>query len=117
MGMVRPMPEGGGMIIMDGDHMGFREQEEPNAITRIFRSIFTREVAPEWWEEEFMGEFNSANAAMMGAQPETETRWSAIIAAILLVAAAIAVPVIIVIHKKKNRLKFDDDDLDDDFED
>lgn len=94
-------------------HRPMPEDSAPSGImSRIFGSIFTREIAPEWWDEEFMGEFNETNAAMMGVTPETETRIVAVIGATLLVAAAIAIPVIIIISKKKNKINFDDDDLD-----
>ena len=85
------------------------EKNNSNAIVRFVKKIFTREVAPEWWDVEFMGEFNSESAAMMGVEPETETRWVILVCVVGLLATVIFVPIIL-LRKKRSKLIFDDED-------
>lgn len=89
---------------------GFEEEDESNAVVRFFRNIFTREVAPADWNEEFMGEFDPELAAMMGMGTERGVRWIGVLAVIGVFAAAIGIPVVIVLSKKRNALDFDDEE-------
>jgi hypothetical protein len=86
------------------------EEDDSNAITRFFRNLFTREVPPEHWDEQFMGEFNAETARMFGFEVETETRWGMVALTAGIAIALVAVPVIIIIiRKKKHRFDFDEE--------
>lgn len=107
----RPMPGFPGMPGFDDD-----EEDDANIFVRAFRAVFTREVyvAPEWWEEEWHGEFTAENARMMGIFPDVgrEVRLlTAILIPIGVLALAVGIPVIVIVKKRKNRLlDFDDED-------
>ena len=111
----RPMPPGrpgDGMMHFPGDGMGMdvwgEEPDEPGFVTRIF----TREVAvaPEWWDEEFDGQFNADIAAMRGIPLERRVNLVVVGIAAAIVVALIAIPVIIVLSMKRSKIDFDDED-------
>jgi hypothetical protein len=110
MGIVRP---GGGGVYIDDGMGGFDNDRNNSGGGSFLRNIFMREVitAPDWWQEDFMGPFNPADAPMMGIEPTYEIRLGVVIGAIAGILAVIAVPVVIIISKKKSKLNFDDDDL------
>jgi hypothetical protein len=110
--MVRPMPGDREGVVIGGWEMefGFEEPDEPGAITRFFRTVFTREVEPEGWDETFLGAFTPEAAAMRGLQPERGVRWLGVFGAVAVGIAVIAVPAVIVIRKKRSKLDFDDEE-------
>jgi hypothetical protein len=86
------------------------EEDEASGITRFFRSLFTREVAPAEWDETFMGPFDAETARMWGFEADTEIRWGVIAIIAGAAIALIALPVIIIIVKrKKHRFDFDEE--------
>lgn len=103
-GMGRPFPDGG---------MHFEESDEPNFIVRFFRNFYTRPVAPEWWDEDFMGEFNERNAAIMGVEPDTTINWLALILTFAGIGVVCGVTAIVIRNKRRSRINFDDFDDED----
>jgi len=103
----RPFPGDGGM------HFGMEEPDEPNFVVRFFRNIYTRPIAPDWWEEEFMGEFNELNAAMMGVEPDTAIDWVAIILTFAGIGVICGAAALVIRNKRRSRINFDDFDDED----
>jgi len=111
----RPFPGDGGW----GDGMGMGGWEEPSergAIANLVRNIFTRPIAPEWWDSEFMGDFTAESAAMHGIDFEQADRginWFVVIIPGVVLLAILAIPITILLvrrSKRRKRLLFDDDD-------
>jgi len=103
---------GGRRPPMIGGDFGFDEgggENDDKSAGGFFKNLFTREVAPEDWNEEFMGEFNPETAARMGMEVERETRWVMVIGALVILLAVIATPILI-IKKRSKKLDFDDED-------
>jgi hypothetical protein len=98
----------GGGRFDGGFHVTEEGEDNTNAFVKFFRNIFTREAVPEGWNEEFMGEFDSERAAMMGFEVKRETRWGAVIGAGILLLLLVVIPIIAFI-RKKSKLDFDED--------
>jgi len=107
--MVRPMPDGGfGGGMFDGG-WGMEEEDESGAVSRFFRHVFRREVAPYWWDDDAMGGDFATMGSMMGHEAEVRTRWWAVGLTALGVIVVIATPILIVKHVKRQRLLMDFD--------
>ena len=91
---------------------GDEEEDEPGFLTRIFTREVEEYVQPEWWDEEWQGEFTPEAARNFGITPETVRRvnWlTAIGIPVVLLAVVVGIPVLIIISRKRKRV-FDEDE-------
>jgi hypothetical protein len=105
-GFGRPMPPHGGRDTM----IWGEEESSGGGLASLIRNLFTRDVAPEWWDEEFNGPFNADTAAMMGIEPDSVIRGAAIAVAGIIVILIIVTPVAIIVLKKRSKLNFEDEE-------
>ncbi|MCL2049540.1 MAG: hypothetical protein FWG87_12545 [Defluviitaleaceae bacterium] len=97
-------PMGRPMEMADGE-----ADKQTSGFARFFQNMFTREVAPEWWDSSEMGEFDFENAPFMGIETERKLRWGLLVGLAVVMIAVIAVPIVVIRKKSAKMLDFDDE--------
>ena len=83
---------------------GMEEPAQENRVAQVLLSVFTREVAPDWWDS------NQGDFAQFGIEGETVINWPLIIIAVVLIAGTAAPIIFLVARKRRSAMDFDDED-------